>query len=321
MNQKVSKSALVTGGAGFIGSNLVNKLVEENWKVTIIDDLSSGFLSNIDTNKVTLIKESILNINKIKLNEKFDFVFHLAASVGRQRSIDNSRLDSEINLIGTIELLNYIKRNNINKIIYSSSAAIYGELKTEIVDETHELNPDSPYGVSKLAAEKMIFAYSNLFKIKAVALRYFNIYGMNQRFDYYGNVIPIFTHLINQGKPVNVYGDGNQTRDFLNVKDVVNANYIAAISEEINGFYNLGSGSSITINKLISYLSLIFKIDVKINYLPKRIGDVYNCSANISKITKESIFKPTINLMDGLNEYVKWFKSDLNLKNDNKINK
>jgi nucleoside-diphosphate-sugar epimerase len=307
MIQSSFKSALITGGAGFIGSNLVKLLLKLNWKLTVIDDLSSGNIKNLPLSDITFIKSNLIKINEIVFNEKFDCVFHLAASVGRQRSIDNPRYDSESNLIATIELLNFIKKNNIRKIVYSSSAAIYGELQNEVVHESHPLNPDSPYGVSKLAAEKMIFAYSTLYNFKAVALRYFNIYGINQRFDFYGNVIPIFSHLIREGKPINIYGDGNQTRDFLNVVDVVHANYISAINDSIEGFYNLGSGESISINQLVKFLSNIFNKEIKVNFLPKRIGDVYHCLADISKIIKVTDFKPSVKLYDGLQEYVKWF--------------
>jgi nucleoside-diphosphate-sugar epimerase len=304
----MNKNALVTGGAGFIGSNVVKELINNGINVTVIDDLSSGYKENLISN-AKFINVSINKINEVQFYNSFDYVFHLAASVGRQKSIDNPEIDSSVNLLGTVEMLKFIRNNKIPKIIYSSSAAIYGELQKETIDENHPLNADSPYGVSKLAAEKMIFAFSGLYGFDAVALRYFNVYGINQRFDFYGNVIPIFLNQINQNKPVNIYGDGNQTRDFLNVKDVVKANIQAALKPNFNGFYNLGSGESISINQLVDILEKIYDKKIIRNYLPKRIGDVMHCKANINKIKKGLNFTPNNDIMSGLIDYVKWFKN------------
>jgi nucleoside-diphosphate-sugar epimerase len=305
----MKKKALVTGGYGFIGSNLSKLLLIKDYEVFVIDDFSSGHKENLYNHNVSLIKEDLININKIKLPQKFDVVFHLAASVGRQKSIDFPIDDSKTNLMASIELLNFIKVNNIPKIIFSSSAAIYGELKSDVIDESHQLEPDSPYGVSKLAAEKMILAYSDIYKFEAVALRYFNIYGINQRFDLYGNVIPIFVHLINQGKAINIYGDGNQTRDFANVKDVALANLLAAETKGFTGYYNLGSGTAITINYLVDLLEKIYNKPIQRNYLPKRPGDVLHCKADISKIQSKLNFQPDNDFSKGLKEYVNWTKS------------
>jgi nucleoside-diphosphate-sugar epimerase len=304
----MKKKALVTGGAGFIGSNLAKLLLSKNYEVFILDDFSSGYHENLVNLEITLLKENLININKIGRIPSIDVVFHLAASVGRQKSIDFPIEDSKTNIIATIELLNFVQKNKIPKIVYSSSAAIYGELQSNIIDEGHPIYPDSPYGVSKLAAEKMIFAYSQIYNFDAVAFRYFNIYGINQRFDKYGNVIPIFVNLINQGKQINIYGDGNQTRDFLNVRDVVTANLIAAETKGFRGYYNLGSGSSITINHLVNLLESIYGKVIKRNYLPKRVGDVKHCKANISKIQSHLKFTPDNNFYDGLKEYVDWTK-------------
>ena len=306
---KMKKKALLTGGAGFIGSNLTKLLLSKNYEIFIIDNFSSGYIENLLGYEITLVKEDLININNLSMLPKFDVIFHLAASVGRQKSIDFPIIDSETNLMATIELLNFIKANNIPKIIYSSSAAIYGELKFDLIDESHQLEPDSPYGVSKLAAEKMILAFSEIYKFEAVSLRYFNIYGINQRFDLYGNVIPIFVHLINQGKAINIYGDGNQTRDFANVKDVALANLLAAETKGFTGYYNLGSGTSITINYLVGLLEKIYNKPIQRNYLPKRAGDVLHCKADISKIQSKLNFQPDNDFFKGLKEYVNWTKS------------
>lgn len=303
------KTALVTGGAGFIGSNLAKLLLRKGWNVRIIDNFSTGKRENIDGLGIDVVEGDICDQKAIhKACRGVDVVFHLAASVGRQRSIDNPTLDSTVNLIGTVNVLEGMRANSVKKIIYSSSAAIFGELMTPTIDENHLQNADSPYGVSKLAAEKMILAYSELYGIIAICLRYFNIYGEGQQFDSYGNVIPIFAKRIFNNEDIIVYGDGQQTRDFVNVKDVVLANYLAATKAEKTDVFNLGSGDSITINTLVSLMQDICKSKATINYEPKRAGDVMHCKAETKKATKLLGFTAAVPMEDGLKEYLSWFK-------------
>jgi nucleoside-diphosphate-sugar epimerase len=197
----------------------------------------------------------------------------------------------------------------IRKIVYSSSAAIFGELTTSIISENHPQNPDSPYGVSKLAAEKMVLAYSEIYNIVGICLRYFNIYGINQRFDVYGNVIPIFAKKIYSNEPMIIYGDGTQTRDFLNVWDVARVNYLAATLAESSNVYNIGSGNSISINRLAEIMQLISGTNIGVKYVPKRPADVMHCLAQSDKVFKEFGFESSINLEEGLQEYMQWFSS------------
>lgn len=299
---------LITGGAGFIGSNIASLLVEKGHDVVIYDNLSSGRLENIQNLKITFIEGDILDIKK--LSEAclgVEAIYHLAASVGRQKSIDFPQEDSNINLIGTINVLECMKHHQIQKIIYSSSAAIYGELMMDTIDETHPINPDSPYGVSKLAAEKMIFAYANLYGFVAIALRYFNIYGQHQKYDLYGNVIPIFVKRLLNNEPITIYGDGQQTRDFLNVSDVAYANYLA-LSYPKSDYFNLGSGTRITIRSLAD--SLIQNIGHgEVNFGEKRIGDVLHCQANIEKANRLLKYSPKTDLSKGLKDYIEWYKT------------
>jgi len=219
-------------------------------------------------------------------------------------------LDSTINLVGTVNVLEGMRHNDVHKIVYSSSAAIFGELKTPSIDEDHIQNADSPYGVSKLAAEKMILSYSGIHNIVGICLRYFNIYGKNQRFDAYGNVIPIFAKRIFDGEHISIYGDGEQTRDFVNVSDVARANYISSIKCEQTSIYNLGSGTTITINELASMMKKIANKDVIIDYLPERVGDVKHCKADASKIARELGFRVEKDLDEGLNEYISWYRDN-----------
>ena len=307
--------ALVTGGAGFIGSNIVRLLLNKGEKVRVFDNLSSGYLVNINeyikSGQVEFINGDVTDAAAVDNATKgIDVVFHLAASVGRQRSLDNPQLDSEVNLIGTVNVLEGMRKNGVKRIVYSSSAAMFGELITPTIDENHPQNADSPYGVSKLAAEKMILAYSGIYDITGVCLRYFNIYGVNQRFDLYGNVIPIFAKRIFAGEPITIYGDGTQTRDFVNAEDVAKANLLAAKSENGTDVYNLGSGESVTINWLAETMQEIAGINAGIVYAPERPADVKHCKANAKKAEKVLGFTPIVGLKDGLLKYLAWYKDN-----------
>ncbi len=304
--------ALVTGGSGFIGSNVSKMLLDSGVEVVVFDNLSSGNYDNIRNLPAQFIRGDILDKEAIKdACSGADVVFHLAASVGRQRSIDHPQLDSEINLIGTINVLESMRANGVKKIVYSSSAAIFGELQSPEIDENHPQNADSPYGVSKLAAEKMILSYSEIYGITAVCLRYFNIYGVNQRYDLYGNVIPIFAHRLFSGEPLLIYGDGTQTRDFVNVYDVARANVMAGLKYPNTNVFNLGSGESITINKLADMMQEISGIKSGVEYLPERKADVKHCKANANKIAELMKFKTVVSLEGGLSEYIEWYKNNI----------
>lgn len=308
--------ALVTGGAGFIGSNLVRLLLEEGHEVNVVDNLSSGHFINIEqqvrSGRVEFSNGDVRDSDFVlRETEGVDVVFHMAACVGRQKSIDNPILDSGTNLLGTVNVLEGMVKNGVQRIVYSSSAAIFGELLTPTIDELHPQNADSPYGVSKLAAEKMVLAYSGIYpSLTGVCLRYFNIYGENQRFDLYGNVIPIFAKRIYSGDPITIYGDGEQTRDFVNVKDVARANLAAATGATKTDVYNLGSGDSITINRLAEMLIDISGRRTEIIYAPERPVDVKHCKANADKIYDALGFRARVDLEQGLTDYMRWFRDN-----------
>lgn len=304
--------ALVTGGSGFIGSNVTRMLLEKGIEVRVYDNLSSGYFENIKDFDVEFVQKDILDTEAVNEACKgVDVVFHLAASVGRQRSIDNPQLDSQINLIGTVNVLEGMRLNGVKRIVYSSSAAMFGELLTPEIDESHPQNADSPYGVSKLAAEKMILAYTGIYDIQAICLRYFNIYGVNQRYDLYGNVIPIFAHKLFAGEPLTIYGDGTQTRDFVNVRDIARANLMAGLSDIPTNYFNMGSGSSITINRLAEMMQDISGIHTGIQYLPKRKADVLHCKANATKVLDTMGFKAEVSLEEGLVQYIDWYRNNI----------
>lgn len=305
--------ALVSGGAGFIGSNIVKELLEEGHTVVVIDNLMSGFKCNLDLfPDVDFIEGDIRDEDKVERAIRgCEVVFHLAASVGNKRSIDHPIIDAQINVIGTLNILEAAKREGIRKIVTASSAGIFGELKTLPIVEGHPVEPDSPYGCTKLCQEKLSLVYAKLYDIESVCLRYFNVYGPNQRFDAYGNVIPIFVFQMLKGETLTIFGDGEQTRDFICVKDVARANVDAAMAAGVSGAFNLASGTRITINRLVEMLKEESGIEPELIYGPPRPGDVRHSLADISAARDAFGHEPKVDLEEGLAEYMKWARAEL----------
>ncbi len=308
----MSLKVLVTGGAGFIGSNLVKLLLQNNFEVKVLDNLSTGYKKNIEDFDIEFIKGDVRDKDLLeKAVKDIKIIFHMAANIGNVKSLKNPQEDSEVNIIGTLNILEAARKFGIESIIYSSSAAIFGEILKMPVDENHPQNPESPYGVSKLAGEKHVLCYSKLYSIKAVCLRFFNVYGINQRYDAYGNVIPIFANRLLMRKHLTIYGDGKQTRDFVNVKDVAMANYLAGTKAQKSDVYNVGSGLSITINQLVEYVQEASGISTSIKYASPRKGEILHCKADITKIKNDFGFNPNADILEGLKEYFKWLKKGI----------
>lgn len=304
---------LVTGGAGFIGSNLVQQLLQNGHEVAVLDNLSSGYRSNLDPFPEANFIEGDIR-DEAALAEAIrgsEVVFHLAASVGNKRSIDHPLLDADINVMGTLKVLEAARTAGVRKIVASSSAGIFGELKAIPIREDHPVEPDTPYGSSKLCMEKECLAYAKLYDIEAVCLRYFNVYGPNQRFDAYGNVIPIFAFKMLRGEPLTIFGDGEQTRDFINVRDVVQANIKAAMTRGLSGSFNTGSGNRITINSLVELIQNCSGLQGTIEHGAPRPGDVRHSLADISAAREAFNFNPAVPLGEGLTEYMSWAKEEV----------
>ncbi len=310
MNHSTYKRFLVTGGAGFIGSNIVQRLLEMGHTPVVFDNLSSGYRQNLFPN-VAFIEGDVRNGEQVtQVAKGCAVILHLAASVGNKRSIDYPLVDSAINVLGTLNVLEAARLNGIDRVVFSSSAGIFGELKTLPIAEDHPQDPDSPYGTSKLAAEKMCLVYNKLYGMHNVCLRYFNVFGPHQRYDAYGNVIPIFALRVLKHEALTVYGDGEQTRDFVNVHDVADANIQAALTSGVNGVFNIGSSTRITINELARLIQEVAGVKVEVVYAPPRPGDVRHSLADIRAAQAAFSFAPHVAFEQGLAEYWRWISQD-----------
>ena len=307
------QKVLITGGAGFIGSNVARLVREETGaEIVVLDNLSSGYAENLEGLDATFVEGDVRSESDVRRAMLgCDTVFHLAASVGNTRSIEHPIQDSEINVLGTLRVLESARHTGVTKVVYSSSAGIFGELKTLPIREDHPIEPDTPYGASKLCAEKLCLSYAKLYPIECVCLRYFNVYGVNQRYDAYGNVIPIFAHRVLHHQPVTIFGDGEQTRDFVNVRDVAAANLNAARTAGVSGAFNIASGTRITINRLAALVIAESGGQATIEHAPPRKGDVRHSLADISAARAALGFTPRVGIEEGLRQYMTWSKQAL----------
>ena len=303
LNKIEGKNILVSGGAGFIGSHLVDKLSLGN-KVIVIDNLSSGLLSNLEKSKdqITFIKGDVLDKTLLKdIVAEVELVFHLAANVGYIRSIEDPYFDMDVNIKGTVNILEACRNSNVKRLVYSSSGAIFGQAKYLPIDEEHPLNPESPYAASKLAAEKYCFAFHKVHGVPVAALRYFNVYGPRQDTSEYANVILTFFRRIREGKPLTIFGDSKQTRDFVFVEDVVSANILAATQPAAVGeIFNIATGQDTSIEQLITIVGQISGRESPVIYADPRAGEVRDSRANIEKARRLLGYSPETNLKEGL---------------------
>lgn len=300
---------LVTGGAGFIGSHLVDKLIERNHQVVVIDNLATGKKKNLNK-KARFYKVSISNpkISEIFKKEKPKIVFHFAAQTDVKRSLDDPLGDAKVNILGTLNILENCKNFGVKKIIFASSVGIYGEPKILPVTENHPLNPISPYSVTKLTGEKYLKLYQNQ-KLNFVSLRYSNVYGPRQSSEGEGGVIAIFINQILKGEKPIIFGSGQQTRDFLYIDDAIET-AIKAMKVANNSYYNLGTNKEITINSLLNLISNILNRKVSPIFKPQREGEIIKSRIDFSKAKKELNWQPKYNLKEGLIKTINWFKEN-----------
>lgn len=300
------KNILLTGGAGFIGSHLADELASRDYKVKILDNLSSGSLSNIDkllkNGKVDFVEGDIRDTKTVKECIKdADAVVHLAAQISVTLSIKDPEFNNQVNITGTQNILDECLRANVAKFVFVSSCAVYGEPKYTPVDENHPTNPISPYAQSKLTAEKSILQHSNTHGLASTVLRFFNVYGPRQKLNDYSGVMTKFIERIKQKQPPTIYGDGSQTRDFVYVADIVSAIVLALESKTANGqIFNVGTGHATTIGELAKTMLKLTGADPEINYASKREGDIKHSYANINKAKILLNYKPAYPLKDGL---------------------
>jgi len=304
---------IVTGGAGFIGSYLAEELIRRGDRVVILDNLSTGRISNIEPvlkNKdAEFVRGSISDLRLLrKVFSRADYVFHQAALPSVPRSINNPRASHIVNATGTLNVLLASRDNNVKKIVFASSSSVYGDTPTLPKIEDMTLTPQSPYAVTKLAAEHYCRVFERVYGLKTVCLRYFNVYGPRQDpGSPYAAVIPLFINNAIEGKPPVIYGSGEQTRDFTFVKDVVEANILSAESP-VTGIFNIGSGNRVTISHLAE---LVIKIvgdkTLKVAYRNTRPGDILHSLADITRAAAFG-YSPKYTLEQGLREVVTYLR-------------
>lgn len=311
------KKALVTGGAGFIGSHLVEALVAGKCKVTVLDNLSSGSLANLEPlkDRITFHRGDIRQRDILEeAAEGCDVIFHLAAVVSVPQTIDNPVEAAEVNDIGTLRVFEAARARNVPRIVFSSSCAVYGDdpllPKTEIMNP----KPTSPYAVQKLSAEHYGRIYSELFGLESVSLRYFNVFGPRQDpSSPYSGVISIFmTRALSNQAPL-IYGDGNQSRDFVYVKDVVNANLLAAAVKRPQGsIFNIGTGFQVRINRLWELIaSMSGQPKLEPIYESARDGDIRHSYAGTDYTKSKLKFNPEFSLEQGLDMTLEWYRGQM----------
>ena len=299
----------VTGGAGFIGSHLVDRLIEDGHTVQVIDNLYTGNKEFVHS-KAQFVELDIRDPKLYSVLEEFrpDYIFHEAAQTEVSTSMSNPMLDCDINLMGLINLLNAAVKLDVKKFLMPSSAAVYGNLDTLPLNEEMIGNPSSFYGLTKLTTEHYLRIYHEAFGLPYICYRYSNVFGPRQGNGGEGGVISIFAKAIVQGSPIIIYGDGKQTRDFIYVDDVVEAN-ILGIQHQVTGIYNVSTGISSSVNLLVDEFRNISGKDIEVVYDKPRLGDIRDSVLATDKSEKELLFTAKYNLHDGLIKTYEYFKT------------
>ena len=309
---------VITGGAGFIGSHLAQACAKAGNEVVIIDNLDEYYSpalkkENLDyisqSGDITFIQGDITDINLLKtiISHDVDYVFHEAAQPGVRISVENPFKPNNVNVLGTLNVLQASLEANVERVINASSSSVYGKTEYLPFDEKHPTQPISPYGVSKLAAEHYCRVFYEVYGIPTVSLRYFTVYGPRMRPDL---AISIFTKKLLNNEPITIFGDGNQTRDFTFVDDIVNANFKLLNTNKADGkVMNVGSGNRINIHNLIDILIEVIDTTPSIKYAITQKGDAIHTLADISLASELIGYESSISIKDGLKIYVDWYKN------------
>jgi UDP-glucose 4-epimerase len=297
---------LVTGGAGFIGSHLVKALVKAGHQVRVLDNLSTGSVENLADvlDAIEFVRGDVSDYGAVESAVRgVDAVVHLAALIDVAESVEKPDLYFGVNVRGTYNVAKASR--NINTFVFASSSAVYGEPIRVLIPEDHPLMPKSPYAASKISGEAFVQAFANQYGFRPVILRLFNVYGPKQSRAYAGVIIE-FIRRVSRGEPPIIFSDGEQTRDFIHVGDVVEAIMLSLRNERVRGVFNIGSGEGVTINHLARLiLKLMGREDLKPIYAPPRPGDIRHSIADISRARKELGFKPKVGLEAGIKELIK----------------
>ncbi len=308
-----NKNILITGGAGFIGSHIADTLINDN-NIRIVDNFSTGKIKNLknpEHENLQIIEADICNTNLYELTSDIDYIFHLAAMASVPLSVEKPIECNEVNVGATVKLLKSAVKNDVEKIVFSSSSAVYGENKNMPLKETEPPMPTSPYASSKAACELYLKSFYESYGLNYTALRYFNVFGPKQdKNSQYAAVIPNFISAILEGNQAEIYGDGEQTRDFVYVGDIVRAN-ISACKSDYNGIVNIASGEKLTVNRLYEIVKKTLGSDLEPKYLPERPGDIKHSLADTSNMKNINLNIDSKDFKKQLSETVKWFETIL----------
>jgi UDP-glucose 4-epimerase len=312
---------LITGGAGFIGSHLAGKLSQLEHEVIVLDNLDPYYDIEIKKKNIEIVQRNkncnfvqgdILDKEQLEniVEDGVNFIFHEAAQPGVRASVENPLKPNEVNVKGTLNLLEAARKANVERVINASSSSVYGKVEYLPFDEKHPTQPLSPYGVSKLVAEHYCRVYNDLYDLPTVSLRYFTVYGPRMRPDL---AIPIFTRALVRGESPTIFGNGEQTRDLTYIEDIVSANLKLLETDKADGeILNIGGGKRVTVNQLYESLRLLIRTKVEPTYGEEVKGDAKHTLSNIDKAGQLIGYEPTTGIETGLEKFVEWYRANQN---------